>query len=289
MSHLWTTCGSCSSTSPGLPEIATFAGFEDAEPELVEAILIEAARFAGEVLAPLNETGDRQGVRWTDGKVTTPDGFPAAYRQFIEAGWHGMPASPDIGGQGMPAVVSSAGRRDVEILQPVLLALSDAHHGRGRGARTPRVRRDPAALLAQNGRRRVDWNDEPDRTTGGIGPVHRTDARRTGRRPLSLVRVEDLHHLGRTRCRRKCHPSRAGAIAGRASGNARYFVVRGTQVPGQPRRQPRMRETISFVRPSNTNSASMDRPPRSCPTATRKARSPTSLVSRTVALNTCSP
>jgi 3-(methylthio)propanoyl-CoA dehydrogenase len=92
----------------GLPEIATFAGFEEAEPELVEAILTEAARFAGEVLAPLNATGDRQGVRWADGKVSTPDGFPAAYRQFIEAGWHGMPASPEIGGQGMPTVVSGA-------------------------------------------------------------------------------------------------------------------------------------------------------------------------------------
>ena len=92
----------------GLPEIATFAGFEEAEPELVEAILTEAARFAGEVLAPLNATGDRQGVRWVDGKVSTPDGFPAAYRQFIEAGWHGMPASPEIGGQGMPTVVSGA-------------------------------------------------------------------------------------------------------------------------------------------------------------------------------------
>jgi 3-(methylthio)propanoyl-CoA dehydrogenase len=92
----------------GLPEIATFVGFEEAEPELVEAILTEAARFAGEVLAPLNATGDREGVRWADGKVSTPDGFPAAYRQFIEAGWHGMPASPEIGGQGMPAVVSGA-------------------------------------------------------------------------------------------------------------------------------------------------------------------------------------
>jgi hypothetical protein len=40
----------------GLPQIATFPGFEEAEPELVEAILIEAARFAGEVLSPLNET-----------------------------------------------------------------------------------------------------------------------------------------------------------------------------------------------------------------------------------------
>ena len=92
----------------GLPEIAAFPGFEEADPELVDAILTEAARFATEVLAPLNATGDRQGCRWAGGKVATPDGFPAAYRQFIEAGWHAMPASTDIGGQGLPALVSSA-------------------------------------------------------------------------------------------------------------------------------------------------------------------------------------
>jgi alkylation response protein AidB-like acyl-CoA dehydrogenase len=92
----------------GLPEIATFPGFEETDPELVDAILTEAARFAAEVLAPLNATGDRQGCCWDGGKVATPDGFPEAYRQFIEAGWHAMPASLDIGGQGLPALVSSA-------------------------------------------------------------------------------------------------------------------------------------------------------------------------------------
>jgi len=59
-------------------------------------------------LSPLNPVGDRQGCRWADGMVATAEGFAQAYRQFIDAGWHGMPASSDIGGQGMPAVVSSA-------------------------------------------------------------------------------------------------------------------------------------------------------------------------------------
>ena len=92
----------------GLPEIASLPGYEDAQPDVVEAILMEAGRFAAEVLAPLNSTGDRQGCRWEDGRVKTPDGFPQAYRQFVDAGWHAMPASPDIGGQGMPALLSSA-------------------------------------------------------------------------------------------------------------------------------------------------------------------------------------
>ena len=91
-----------------LPGVATLPAYEDAQPEVVEAVLIEAARFAAEVLAPLNATGDRQGCRWEDGTVTTPDGFPQAYKRFTEAGWHAMPASPEIGGQGMPALVSSA-------------------------------------------------------------------------------------------------------------------------------------------------------------------------------------
>jgi alkylation response protein AidB-like acyl-CoA dehydrogenase len=91
-----------------LPELVALPGLQDADPELVDAILVEASRFAADVLAPLNTVGDRQGCRWSDGTVTTPEGFALAYRQFIDAGWHGMPAGTDIGGQGMPAVVSSA-------------------------------------------------------------------------------------------------------------------------------------------------------------------------------------
>jgi 3-(methylthio)propanoyl-CoA dehydrogenase len=92
----------------GLPELLALPGLQDVDSELVDAILVEASRFAADVLAPLNAVGDREGCRWADGKVTTAEGFAEAYRQFIDAGWHGMPASSELGGQGMPAAVSSA-------------------------------------------------------------------------------------------------------------------------------------------------------------------------------------
>ena len=84
-------------------------GFEDATPDLVEAVLEEAARLSGEVWAPLNDTGDRQGcTRRDDGSVTLPDGFIEAYQAYAEGGWNGIGVSEALGGQGLPEVVASA-------------------------------------------------------------------------------------------------------------------------------------------------------------------------------------
>ncbi|MCB1877220.1 MAG: acyl-CoA dehydrogenase C-terminal domain-containing protein, partial [Chromatiales bacterium] len=70
--------------------------------------LDEAAKLAGEVLAPLNKTGDTQGVRLKAGDVLTADGFKAAYQQFVEGGWNGISGAPDHGGQGLPELVLTA-------------------------------------------------------------------------------------------------------------------------------------------------------------------------------------
>ncbi|MDW7746978.1 acyl-CoA dehydrogenase [Halomonas sp.] len=84
-------------------------GFEEASPDLVEAVLEEAARLAGEVWAPLNASGDRQGcTRRDDGGVSVPDGFAEAYRAYAEGGWNGIGVSEALGGQGLPEVVASA-------------------------------------------------------------------------------------------------------------------------------------------------------------------------------------
>lgn len=81
---------------------ASLKGAEDADEDTVDAIVEEGAKFARDVLSPLNKVGDEQGCTWFDGEVKTPDGFKEAYQKFVDGGWPSITASPEIGGQGLP-------------------------------------------------------------------------------------------------------------------------------------------------------------------------------------------
>jgi alkylation response protein AidB-like acyl-CoA dehydrogenase len=86
---------------------STTDGCEEASPDMVDAILDEAAKFVEKELVPLHQVGDQQGCQWQDGVVTTPEGFKQAYQAFIDNGWSGLAKPVAFGGQGMPSSLSS--------------------------------------------------------------------------------------------------------------------------------------------------------------------------------------
>ena len=93
----------------GLDRFAAIHGMDMVSEDLVDAVLEEAGKLAGDVLAPLNHAGDMAGSRRNDdGTVTVPDGFADAWKAMAEGGWIGLNASPDYGGQGLPQCVSAA-------------------------------------------------------------------------------------------------------------------------------------------------------------------------------------
>ena len=82
--------------------------FGDLSLDDVEAVLAEAGRFAGEVIAPLNRIGDTFGAKFADGAVTTAPGWKEAYRDWRLAGWNAVTAPAQWGGQALPQIVNAA-------------------------------------------------------------------------------------------------------------------------------------------------------------------------------------
>ncbi|KAB0528512.1 acyl-CoA dehydrogenase C-terminal domain-containing protein [Pseudomonas brassicacearum] len=80
---------------------------EVADEDTAMAILEEAGKVTGEVIAPLNRSGDEEGCSWREGAVKTPAGFPRAYQTYAEGGWVGVCGAPEFGGMGMPKLIGA--------------------------------------------------------------------------------------------------------------------------------------------------------------------------------------
>jgi alkylation response protein AidB-like acyl-CoA dehydrogenase len=92
----------------GLDEAIAQGAFGDLDWDTVASVIGEAGRFATDVIAPLNRTGDLEGAKCENGVVTTPKGFKQAYKQWVEGGWAGVTASAEQGGMGLPHSVNFA-------------------------------------------------------------------------------------------------------------------------------------------------------------------------------------
>ncbi|MBB3949728.1 acyl-CoA dehydrogenase C-terminal domain-containing protein [Aureimonas jatrophae] len=115
----------------GIDRYNNLPRFSDASPDVVEAIIGEAGRFATEVFFPLNQSGDAEGChRAADGSVRTPKGFKEAYAQFRDNGWGTISTDPEYGGQGLPHTLSAVVN---EFLSSANMALS-MYPGLTRGA-----------------------------------------------------------------------------------------------------------------------------------------------------------
>jgi alkylation response protein AidB-like acyl-CoA dehydrogenase len=90
-----------------LQSLAQLPAFGDLTPDVADAVLEEAAKFAAGVLSPLNRSGDIEGARWQDGEVLTAGGWKQAYRRFVADGWNALSCPPEFGGQNLPRTVSA--------------------------------------------------------------------------------------------------------------------------------------------------------------------------------------
>lgn len=88
-----------------LDKHADVKGFAEAR-EMAQPLLEASAQLCQEVLQPLNVVGDKQGLKFKDGAVTTPEGFKEAYNKYIEGGWPTLTWPSEYGGQDLPEFIN---------------------------------------------------------------------------------------------------------------------------------------------------------------------------------------
>ena len=80
----------------------------EVDADTLNAVLEEGGKFAAQVTAPLNLSGDAEGCTLDVAShvVTTPHGFKDAYAQYVAGGWPALSCDPAYGGQGLPLTLN---------------------------------------------------------------------------------------------------------------------------------------------------------------------------------------
>ena len=182
-------------TITGFADLIESGTFPDLSTDLVDAILSEAGKFAEEVLAPLNEAGDKHGAKLDNHEVTTAPGWKQAYADWVAGGWGSLPCETEFGGQGLPITMSLA-------VQELWNTANSAF-----GIGTLLTQGAVEALVAHGSRELQEkylhkmssgeWMGTMNLTEPQAGSdlaALRARAEPPGRRYLQGVRHQDLHH-----------------------------------------------------------------------------------------------
>ncbi|MFA5040533.1 MAG: acyl-CoA dehydrogenase [Bdellovibrionales bacterium] len=105
----------------GTEKLSSLPGYEAVGEDIIDAILDGAGKIASEVFAPLNDTGDKVGIKFLNDTIVMPEGFKEAYRAYIDGGWNGLQVEEKFGGQGLPSLLGTA---VFEMLQAANVSLS---------------------------------------------------------------------------------------------------------------------------------------------------------------------
>ncbi|MDB5458636.1 MAG: hypothetical protein JWO72_377 [Caulobacteraceae bacterium] len=92
----------------GFDALLESGAFPDLDVDTALGIVEEAGRIAAGRFAPLDAPADRIGARFSNGRVTLPEGWPEVYREWAGGGWSGMALPAEHGGMGLPASVAAA-------------------------------------------------------------------------------------------------------------------------------------------------------------------------------------
>lgn len=92
----------------GFSDVLNIDAFNEIDSDLIEAILAQCGKMTSEVLAPLNQSGDKIGAQLENGRVRMPEGFAEAYAEYAQGGWNGLSADTAYGGQGLPQTLAFA-------------------------------------------------------------------------------------------------------------------------------------------------------------------------------------
>ncbi|MBW1894723.1 MAG: acyl-CoA dehydrogenase [Deltaproteobacteria bacterium] len=89
-----------------LEEMIKNKHYSDINKKTVDMIITEARNFAIKEILPVNEEGDKVGLKFENNQVTVPECFHRPYKLLKEGEWIAMTEDPEIGGQGLPHMVA---------------------------------------------------------------------------------------------------------------------------------------------------------------------------------------